>query len=59
MMCAHCQAKVKQGLSALPGVKSVTVDLEKGEARVEGEVSAQAVSERVKALGYDLKKIPH
>jgi uncharacterized membrane protein YraQ (UPF0718 family)/copper chaperone CopZ len=59
MMCAHCQAKVEQGLSALPGVKSVTVDLEKGEARVEGEVSAQAVSERVKALGYDLKKIPH
>jgi copper chaperone CopZ len=46
---------VEQGLSALPGVKSVVVDLEKGEARVEGDVSAQAVAERVKALGYDLK----
>jgi hypothetical protein len=55
MMCAHCQAKVEQGLSALPGVKSVVVDLEKGEARVEGDVSAQAVAERVKALGYDMK----
>jgi uncharacterized membrane protein YraQ (UPF0718 family)/copper chaperone CopZ len=56
MMCAHCQAKVEQGLSALPGVKSVVVDLEKGEVRVEGDASAQAVAERVKALGYDLKE---
>jgi hypothetical protein len=53
MMCGHCQAKVEQGLASLPGVKSVTVDLDKGLARVEGDVRPDVVADKVKALGYD------
>jgi uncharacterized membrane protein YraQ (UPF0718 family)/copper chaperone CopZ len=53
MMCSHCQAKVEQGIGALEGVTSVTVDLDKGLASVEGAVSAEAVAKAVNALGYD------
>ena len=30
MTCEHCAASVKEEISAIPGVESVTVDLESG-----------------------------
>ena len=52
MMCAHCKANVEKGLSALPGVEKVTVDLAKGTALVEGSVPDQLVIDCINDLGY-------
>jgi len=52
MMCVHCQANVEKGLASLPGVEKVTVDLAKGTALVEGNVTDQAVIDKINELGY-------
>ena len=52
MMCAHCKANVEKGLSALPGVEKVTVDLAKGTALVEGFVPDQLIIDCIEDLGY-------
>ena len=52
MMCAHCKANVEKGLSALPGVEKVTVDLAKGTALVEGSVPDQIIIDCIEDLGY-------
>jgi len=54
MMCPHCQATVRDGLSALEGVKDVEVDLGKGIARVRGDVDRAKVAAKIVALGYDV-----
>ena len=36
MTCEHCAASVKEEISAIPGVESVTVDLESGSVAVDG-----------------------
>ena len=52
MMCAHCKANVEKGISALPGVEKVTVDLAKGTALVEGSIPDQLVIDCIEDLGY-------
>lgn len=52
MMCPHCKANVEKGLSALPGVEKVTVDLAKGTALVEGFVPDQLIIDCIEDLGY-------
>jgi Cu2+-exporting ATPase/Cu+-exporting ATPase len=37
MSCQHCVKRVKEALSALPGVKDVKVDLQGGKAIIESE----------------------
>lgn len=54
MACAHCKATVEKALSALEGAHSVTVDLSKGTATVEGEVSPEAVAEAVTHAGFEM-----
>ena len=54
MMCAHCQANVEKGLASLPAVEKVTVDLANGTALVEGNVSDQAVIDKITELGYQV-----
>lgn len=53
MMCVHCQARVEKELATLPGVTSVTVDLGRKVARVEGSPSEQEIAAKVTALGYE------
>jgi len=53
MMCNHCKANVEKGIASLPGVESVTVDLARGEAHVEGTVDDQTVINKVTELGYE------
>ena len=57
MMCVHCQANVEKGLATLPGVTKVTVDLAKGTALVEGDVSDQAVIDKIQELGYQYEGV--
>ena len=53
MACIHCKNRVEKELSALPGVTSVTVDLDKKTASVEGDIAEDTIREKVNALGYD------
>ena len=43
MMCNHCRGKVEGALAQVPGVESVSVDLEKELAMVTGTASAEAL----------------
>lgn len=55
MSCQGCVKNVKGVLSAVPGVNSVEVSLEQGEARVEhGEdISVERLKEAVRNAGFD------
>ncbi len=53
MMCPHCKMTVEKGLASVAGVTAVRVDLEQGTASVEGEFDAQAVIDKIAALGYE------
>ena len=55
MMCQHCEKAVKDALLALPGVKSVVVDLDKKTATVEHTetVAQEAVKKALDDVGYD------
>ena len=55
MMCNHCKANVEKNLLALEGVTSVEVSLEKGEAKVEGNVSESLIKETIKNIGYEVE----
>lgn len=54
MSCQHCVASVTKTLSAMPGVESVDVNLEKGEARVSGTgFDVSALRAAIEDLGFD------
>jgi len=57
MTCQHCVSAVTQEMSALPGVTSVTVDLESGNVVVESaaELARDAVAAAVDEAGYTLR----
>ncbi len=53
MTCGHCAAAVKRALSECAGVKSVTVDLAAGRARLWGsDIETQCLLDAVTSLGY-------
>lgn len=54
MMCEHCSATVKRTLEELPGIKSVSVDLKKGEVTVKhkGDFPKDAVAETLSKNDY-------
>ncbi len=57
MTCQHCVSAVTQEVSALPGVTSVTVDLESGNVVVESadELARDTVAAAVDEAGYTLR----
>ena len=57
MNCGHCKAAVEQAIKGVAGAGSVQVDLEKGEAAVEGDVDAAALVSAVEDNGYDARVI--
>lgn len=56
MTCDHCVQAVTGELSKLPGVSSVSVDLETGRVSVETSqpIAADAVAAAVDEAGYEL-----
>lgn len=54
MMCKHCQARVEKALKAVPGVDTVTVDLQAGTAAVEGSAAVDALRQAVIDAGYEV-----
>jgi copper chaperone len=59
MSCNHCVKRVENGISELPGVKSVKVNLGSKSALVEteAEFDVQLLFNAVDEAGYDLVKI--
>lgn len=57
MNCGHCKAAVEQAIKGVAGAGSVQVDLEKGEATVEGEADSAALVSAVEDKGYDARVI--
>lgn len=58
MMCQHCQKHVNDALSAMPGVKSVNVDLEAGKATVQmdKDITEAEFAKVIEKAGYELVK---
>lgn len=54
MSCHHCRNNVERAIRSVEGVEEVEVNLESGEARVEGTADAQAVCAAVQQLGYEI-----
>lgn len=56
MTCQNCVRHVSQALAALPGVRSVNVDLESGTARLEAdrEIPSAELRGALDEAGYEL-----
>ena len=52
MTCGHCQKAVKQALESVPKAQNVQVDLDAGQATVEGEPDTKALLQAVINEGY-------
>ena len=59
MSCASCVGRVERALAALPGVRSVSVNLANESARVsaDAELSAAQVADAVKGAGYAVPSV--
>jgi len=55
MTCNHCVANVDKNLKAIDGVDEVSVDLQKGEAVVNGNVAESKIKEVIESIGYTFK----
>ena len=59
MSCEHCVSAVGQALARVEGVDSVTeVNLERGEATVEGEPELAALVAAIAEEGYSAEPMP-
>jgi copper chaperone len=52
MSCNHCKMAVEKALAKINSVQSFTVDLEKGEANIEGNPDQKLVINSIAKLGY-------
>ena len=57
MSCENCVRHAREALEALAGVSAVEVDLESGEARIEGQIQDQAIRAALDEEGYAAKAI--
>lgn len=54
MRCQHCVNSTRQALEALDGVSNVSIDLDKGEASFEGDVSLEKIKEAIAKIGFEV-----
>jgi copper chaperone len=54
MRCQHCVNSTRQALEAIAGVSNVSIDLDKGEASFEGDVSVEIVKEAIAKIGFEV-----
>lgn len=55
MSCGHCEAAVREEVSKIPGVTTISVSAQDGSLQVDedGTVSADAIIAAVDEAGYD------
>jgi copper chaperone CopZ len=51
--CGHCKAAIERGVSDVPGVASVNVDIDTKRVVVEGEAGPDRVVAAIVEAGYD------
>jgi copper chaperone len=57
MTCQHCVRAVTRALSKVPGVAAVqSVDLDRGQARIEGSPDERAVLAAIRDEGYEARR---
>ena len=56
MMCSHCSARIEAALKEIKGI-SVTVELKKKRAIVEGDAEDSVLIQKIEEAGYSVKKI--
>ena len=56
MSCQHCVMSVTKALSQLEGIKSIQVDLAKGEVRFDNlkEVASNRIEKAIQEAGYEV-----
>ncbi len=54
MRCQHCVNSTKQALESIPGVSDVSIDLDKGEATFEGDVSIETIKQAIAQIGFEV-----
>ncbi len=56
MTCEHCEQAVRSGISAIPGVSQVDVDVASGEVKILAEPAPETAALRaaVEEAGYQL-----
>ena len=52
MNCGHCKASVTEALRALPGTKTITVDLTTRQVEVEGTPNAESMLAVLNEIGF-------
>ena len=57
MHCNHCAANTEKAIQSVPGVESVSVSLDSGEAHVQGTFDEQEVRRAVEELGFRIDKM--
>jgi copper chaperone CopZ len=56
MTCGHCVESVTKAMQGLPGVATVSVDLESGQVEITSEAapSSDAVRAAIEGIGFEL-----
>ncbi len=54
MSCQHCVASTKKALEDIAGISNVTVDLEKKQARYDGDVGREIVKDAITKIGFEV-----
>ena len=57
MTCQNCVKHVTEALSAVPGVKTVQVDLATETARIEGDAPPEALIQAVEEEDYEATQV--
>jgi len=52
MTCGHCVSAVREALQAVSGASEVSVELESGIAKIEGDANLEQILAAVKEEGY-------
>ncbi len=52
MTCGHCVSAVREALQAVSGAGEVSVELESGIAKIEGDANLEQILAAVKEEGY-------
>jgi copper chaperone len=56
MSCSHCETAVSEAVTGVPGVESVTVDLESKRVEVRGDaLDDAAIRAAIADAGYDVE----
>lgn len=54
MSCQHCVASTTKALESITGISNVSVNLEKGEASYDGDVSMETIKDAILKIGFEV-----